>query len=86
MAVKHDSAADLVTTEIRSFTLHSPLNRMPASEKDFIFDEPLVQFSDGADPIFTEYKKVIGATHLTPARRWHWRIAKPRMSFRNAFQ
>ena len=33
---------------------------MPASEKDFIFDEPLVQFADGDDPIFSEYKKIIG--------------------------
>jgi len=39
---------------------------MPGSEKDFIFDEPMVQFADGDDPIFTEYKNIIGQTHLTP--------------------
>jgi len=66
MPRKHDAPADLIIGEIRSFALNSPLNRMPASEKDFIFDEPLVQFADGDDPIFTEYKKIIGETHLTP--------------------
>jgi len=66
MTKKHASAADLVTTEIKSFVLSRPLNRMPTSESDFIFDEPLVQFADGDDPIFTEYKKIIGETHFTP--------------------
>ena len=66
MPRKHDAPADLIIGEIRSFALNSPLNRMPASEKDFIFDEPLVQFADGDDPIFTEYKRIIGETHLTP--------------------
>jgi len=66
MPRKHDAPADLIIGEIRSFALNNPLNRMPASEKDFIFDEPLVQFADGDDPIFTEYKRIIGETHLTP--------------------
>jgi epoxyqueuosine reductase QueG len=66
MAKKQASPADLLITEITSFLLRSPLNRMPASEKDFIFDEPLVQFADGADHIFTEYKSIIGETHFTP--------------------
>jgi epoxyqueuosine reductase len=66
MTKKLSSAADLITAEIRSFTLNSPLNRMPTSESDFIFDEPLVQFADGDDPIFTEYKSIIGKEHLTP--------------------
>lgn len=63
---RKNNSADLITAEIRSFTLSSPLNRMPASEKDFIFDEPLVKFADGDDPIFREYKKIIGENHLTP--------------------
>jgi epoxyqueuosine reductase QueG len=39
---------------------------MATSERDVYFDEPLVQFADGADPIFTEYKTIIGPDHLTP--------------------
>jgi epoxyqueuosine reductase len=32
----------------------------------FIYDEPLVGFADGNDPLFTEYKTIIDTTHLTP--------------------
>ncbi|MGD1120236.1 MAG: epoxyqueuosine reductase [Dehalococcoidales bacterium] len=66
MTKKLASAADLITTEIKSFVRNNPLNRMPTSENDFIFDEPLVQFADGDDPIFSEYKNIIGKEHLTP--------------------
>jgi ferredoxin len=31
-----------------------------------MWDEPLVRFADGSDAIFTEYKTIIAATHLTP--------------------
>ena len=57
--------ARFIEDEIKVFARTSPLNRMPVSE-DFIFDEPLVQFADGDDPIFTEYKTIIDPTHLTP--------------------
>ena len=33
---------------------------------NLIFDEPLVKFADGDDPIFIEYKRIIAPTHLTP--------------------
>ena len=58
--------ADFIINEIKSFASQSPRNRMPTPDKDIIFDEPLVQFADGDDPIFSEYKTIIGATHLTP--------------------
>ncbi|NIO09146.1 MAG: epoxyqueuosine reductase [Deltaproteobacteria bacterium] len=51
---------------MRTFARSSPMNRMPDSDNDFIFDEPLVQFADGDDPIFTEYKKIIDPSHFTP--------------------
>ena len=57
--------ARFIEEEIKAFTHTSPLNRMPMSD-NFIFDEPLVQFADGDDPIFTEYKTIIDPTHLTP--------------------
>jgi epoxyqueuosine reductase len=66
MEKKNSSPAEIITNEIKSFVYKSPLNRMATSEKDVYFDEPLVQFADGADPIFTEYKSIIGPTHLTP--------------------
>jgi epoxyqueuosine reductase QueG len=66
MTKKQTAAAELIIHEIKSFALQSPRNHMPASEKDIIFDEPLVKFADGDDPIFNEYKNIIDASHLTP--------------------
>jgi len=66
MTRNQTDAVDFITNEIKSFTSQSPQNHMPTNDTDVIFDEPLVQFADGDDPIFSEYKTIIGATHLTP--------------------
>jgi len=60
-----DSATQ-ITDDVKAFARSSPLNRMPASESEYIFDEPLVQYADGDDAIFTEYKDIIDTFHLTP--------------------
>ena len=60
------TTAESIIKRIKSFALESPGNRMPTPDNDIIFDEPLVQFADGDDPIFTEYKTIIDPTHLTP--------------------
>jgi len=62
----HIDTAGLIENEIKSFALNSPLNHLPAPNNNIIFDEPLVQFADGDDPIFTEYKNIIHSTHFTP--------------------
>ena len=59
-------AARFVEEEIKAFLRTSPLNRLPDMEDYLIFDEPLVNFADGDDPIFAEYKSIIAPTHLTP--------------------
>jgi epoxyqueuosine reductase len=64
--MKNSTAADMIVNEIKSFVVKSPLNRMATSEKDVYYDEPLVQFAAGNDPLFTEYKSIIGPEHLTP--------------------
>ena len=66
VAMKPEEAASFIQEEIRAFVRTSPLNRMPEANDYFIFDEPLVQFADGDDPIFTEYKNIIDSSHLTP--------------------
>ena len=58
--------AQFIEEEIKAFARTSPLNRMPFIKDNIIFDEPLVKFADGDDPIFTEYKTIIAPTHLTP--------------------
>jgi epoxyqueuosine reductase QueG len=39
---------------------------MPGEADTPIFDEPLVGFADGNDPLFQEFKTIIGPNHLTP--------------------
>ncbi|MFH1382711.1 MAG: epoxyqueuosine reductase [Chloroflexota bacterium] len=55
-----------IVAEITAFVRTSPLNGMPEAKEYPIFDDPLVQFADGDDPIFTQYKTIIAPTHLTP--------------------
>jgi epoxyqueuosine reductase QueG len=58
--------ARFIEGEIEAFVRSSPLNRLPDSEGDPIFVEPLVQYADGDDPLFLEYKQIIDPGHLTP--------------------
>ena len=58
--------AQFIEKEIKAFVRTSFLNRMPSIKDYIIFDEPLVKFADGDDPVFTEYKSIIAPTHLTP--------------------
>ena len=58
--------ARFIEDEVKVFISTSPANRLPFTKGDIIFDEPLVQFADGDDPIFTDYKTIIAPTHLTP--------------------
>lgn len=65
-AMSEPAAARFITGEIRSFVATSPLNRMPSLEDSPLFDEPLVNFADGDDPLFKQYKSIIAPTHLSP--------------------
>ena len=56
----------MIESEIKFFVRNSPLNRMPGEENQFIFEEPLVKFADGNDPLFEEFKSIIGPNHLIP--------------------
>jgi epoxyqueuosine reductase QueG len=55
-----------IRDEICRFVLESPDNRFPNSGQLY-FDEPLVGFAAAGDPLFTQYKTIIGAFHMTPA-------------------
>lgn len=51
--------------KIKEYFLNNPNNRFTTIDET-IWDEPLVGFADGDDPLFTDYKKIIGDFHLTP--------------------
>ena len=55
-----------VTALIKDFTATSPFNSLknPANEK--AWDEPLVGFSGGSDPLYALYKEKVGPFHWTP--------------------
>ena len=58
--------SEAVCNEIRRFVREDGGNRFPGSEGPF-FEEPLVGIAAADDPLFGEYKSVIGEFHLTPA-------------------
>ncbi len=58
--------AQFVEQEIKEFVHTSPDNRLSFINDYIMWDEPLVSFADGDDPIFTEYKTIISSEHLTP--------------------
>jgi ferredoxin len=57
--------ADLVQA-IRVEVATSPFNRLRDVDGSPFFDEPLVGFADGDDPLFDLYKAVVTPEHLTP--------------------
>lgn len=57
---------EVILEEIRHFIRESRDNRFPESDASY-FDEPLVGFAAADDPLFQEFKQVIGDFHCTPA-------------------
>ena len=55
-----------IRDSIRTFVEDSRENRLAQIDSSSIFDPPLVGFADGDDPLFAEYKTIIGDFHLTP--------------------
>ncbi len=58
--------AAFLESSIKNHVRQSPLNRLEDFGGGPIFDDPLVGFADGDDPIFEQYKSVIGEFHYTP--------------------
>jgi len=51
---------------IKNFVKENEQNRRTQLDHGFYWDEPLVGFASGSDPLFFEYKTIIGSFHLTP--------------------
>lgn len=56
---------EIIRNEISRFVSESEDNRFPGSD-DRYFEEPLVGFAAADDPLFLQYKEIIGDFHLTP--------------------
>ncbi len=51
---------------ICTFVMTSPVNRLHDIDGSPIFDEPLVGFADGDDPLFERYGSLVAPEHLLP--------------------
>ena len=58
--------AGYLADRIVAFVRESPRNRLWRIDDTPIFGDPLVGFADGDDPLFQEYKTIIGSYHFTP--------------------
>lgn len=56
---------ELIAEEINRIVQDDEKNRFPKSNLPY-FDPPLIGFAKATDRLFTEYKTIIGAFHLTP--------------------
>ena len=63
--MSRDTAAWVENT-IRDFIADSPQNTMEDESNEAAWDDVLVGFASGADPIWQQYKEYIGAFHWTP--------------------
>jgi epoxyqueuosine reductase QueG len=60
------AAADFIRNSIERYVNESLSNRLPSFDNEPIFDDPVIGFADADDPIFQDYKGIIGEYHLTP--------------------
>ena len=59
-------SGDWIKDLIQDFIATSPLNTMQTEDGEPAWDNALVGFASGADPIWQQYKEYIGAFHWTP--------------------
>jgi epoxyqueuosine reductase len=58
--------ASKITRLIQQFTASSAANSLKNAENEKAWDEPLVGFSRGDDPLYQQYQEIIGPFHWTP--------------------
>ncbi len=64
---------DWFTSKINEFLTNDPSNKMSLIDGSLIFEpNALVGVAAGDDPIFEQYKNIIGKFHLTPAEVFQW--------------
>jgi len=56
---------NLIKNEIKRYFRESEMNWFKEIN-DTYYEEPIIKFADTEDPLFEEYKKIIGEHHLTP--------------------
>lgn len=54
-----------ILSQIKNYVLQNKENWNPETH-DRIYDSPIIHFADADDPLFEEFKTVVGKEHLTP--------------------
>lgn len=62
----HENPERVIEEAIKQFVRESSANRLQSFGDAPIFEEPLIGFAAGDDPLFDEYKQVVHAEHFTP--------------------
>ena len=78
--IKRDPAL-FIEAVIKDYIATSPNNRMPDFAGEPIWDEPLIGFSRGDDPLFEEYKTIIGSFHMTPREALERHLKKKALGY-----
>ncbi|HMK37361.1 MAG TPA: epoxyqueuosine reductase [Desulfomonilaceae bacterium] len=65
---------------IEDFVTNSPENSLKMDPDEKAWDEVLVSFSSGADPLYEAYKDLVGETHWTPLEAFSIRFSDARVS------
>jgi epoxyqueuosine reductase len=68
-----NNSNEFIENSIREYVVTNSGNLMTEFNEK-IFDEPLIGFVAGDDPLFLEYKKVVGDFHLTPKEALEMRM------------
>lgn len=66
---------DLIRNEMAQYVLESKENWLDETNDRF-YDEPIVKFASADDPLFEEYKTIIGDEHLTPREAFELAFGK----------
>ncbi len=66
MSALQNNPEATITNEIERFVAQSPDNRNPELGVTAYFSTPLVGFAAASDPLFAEFKNIIGDFYLTP--------------------
>jgi epoxyqueuosine reductase len=66
MRTPADIYGDQIKKIIREFIATTPLNTMEDGTREPAWDQALVGFASGADPLWQQYKEYVGAFHWTP--------------------
>lgn len=61
-----ESPERFIEEAIKQYVQDESANRLASFGNDPIFEEPLIGFAAGDDPLFNDYKKVVHEEHFTP--------------------